>query len=91
MLSDDKISHLSHVLLKGLLEKKLVTLHDEEGAVRKEIKRAVVAELQVGAEIDAAVKKKIESLSRRPVEGSAEWDILYRKFFDEEEVRRGRR
>jgi hypothetical protein len=91
MLSEDKISHLSHVLLKGLLDRKLVTLHDEEGAVRKEIKRAIAAELRVGAEIDAAARKKLESLSRKPVEGSAEWDVLYRKFFDEEEVRRGRR
>jgi hypothetical protein len=91
MLSGDKISHLSHLLLKGLLDRKLVTLHDEEGAVRKEIKRAIAAELKIGEDIDAVVKKKIESLSRKPVEGSAEWDVLYRKFFDEEEVRRGRR
>jgi hypothetical protein len=91
MLTDDKISHLSHVLLKGLLDRGVVTLHEDEGAVRKEIKRAIAAELKVGADIDVAVKKKIESLSRKPVEGSVEWDVLYRKFFDEEEVRRGRR
>jgi hypothetical protein len=91
ILRDDKISHLSHVLLKGLLDRKMVVLHDEEGVVRKEIKRAIAAELKVGEDIDGAVRKKIESLSRKPVEGSAEWDVLYRKFFDEEEVRWGRR
>ena len=30
MLSDEKVTHLSHVLLKGLLEKKLVKLKGDE-------------------------------------------------------------
>jgi hypothetical protein len=90
MLSDDKISHLSHVLLKGLLERKLVTLIEDEGKVRAEIKKTVVSELKIGAEIDAAVRKKLQSFSKKIVEGSSEWEILYRKFFREEEIKRGR-
>jgi hypothetical protein len=34
MLSDEKISHLSHMLLRGLLDKGLVRLKDEDGVVR---------------------------------------------------------
>ena len=90
MLSEDKISHLSHVLLKGLLERKLVTLIEDEGKVRAEIKKTVVSELKIGAEIDAAVRKKLQSFSKKIVEGSSEWEILYRKFFREEEIKRGR-
>ncbi len=91
MLSDDKISHLSHVLLKGLLDKGLVRLKDEEGVVRKEIKRTIVGELKIGGEIDDAVRRKLLSFSRKLVEGSPEWDVLYGKFFSEEEVKRGKR
>lgn len=90
MLSDDKISHLSHVLLKGLLERKAVTLVEEESKVRAEIKRTVVSELKVGEEIDSAVRKKLQSFSKKVAEGSPEWEILYRKFFREEEIKRGR-
>lgn len=90
MLSDDKISHLSHVLLKGLKEKRLIELSEDEGKIRAEIKRTILSELKVGEEIDAAVRRKLQSFSRKIVEGSPEWEILYRKFFREEEVKRGR-
>jgi len=90
MLSEDKISHLSHVLLKGLMERNLVSAAGEEGKIRAEIKRTIVSELKIGEEMDSAVRKKIQSFSKKVVEGSSEWDILYRKFFREEEVKRGR-
>ena len=90
MLSDDKISHLSHVLLKGLLERKLVIPLDEEGRVRTEMKRTILLELKVGEEIDAVVRRKLQSYSKKIVEGTSEWEILYKKFFREEEMRRGR-
>lgn len=90
MLSDDKISHLSHVLLKGLLEKKLVEPIEEAGKVRTEIKRAIVAELKAGEEIDSTVRRKLQSFSKKIVEGSSEWEILYKKYFREEEIKKGR-
>jgi hypothetical protein len=90
VLSDEKVTHLSHVLLKGLLDRGLVKLQAEEGAVRKAIKRVVHAELKAGEAIDAAARKKIESYQRKIVEGSPEWEILYRKFYQEEEMKRGR-
>jgi hypothetical protein len=89
MLSEDKISHLSHVLLKGLMERDLVSAAGEEGKIRAEIKRNIVSELKIGEEMDSAVRKKIQSFSKKVVEGSSEWDILYKKFFREEEVKRG--
>jgi hypothetical protein len=90
MLSEDKISHISHVLLKGLLERDLVSAAEEEGKIRAEIKRSIVSELKIGEDMDAAVRKKIQSFSKKVVEGSPEWEILYRKFFREEEIKRGR-
>jgi len=90
MLSDEKVIHLSHVLLKGLLERGAVRLKAEEGAARKAIKRAVNAELKIGEDIDAAVRKKLASYQKKMVEGSPEWEILYKKFFREEEAKRGR-
>ncbi len=90
MLSEDKVSHISHVLLKGLLDRDLVSIAEEEGKIRAEIKRTVISELKIGEDMDNAVRKKIQSFAKKVVEGSPEWDILYRKFFREEEIRRGR-
>ncbi|MGB9715192.1 MAG: DUF507 family protein [Thermodesulfovibrionales bacterium] len=90
MLSEDKISHLSHVVFKGLTEKKLIEPIEEESKVRAEIKRVIIAELKIGEEIDAIVRKKLLSFSRKIAEGSPEWEVLYKKFFKEEEIKRGR-
>ncbi len=90
MLSEDKISHLSHVLLRGLIQQGLVELVEDEGAIRREIKRTIVSELKIGEEIDDIVKKKLQSFSKKLIEGSPEWEVLYRKFFREEEIKKGR-
>jgi len=84
MLSEDKISHLSHVILQAVKKSSLVTVLGEEGRVLKEIKRVLASELAQEAEIDRKVRAKLASYSRGIVEGSAEWDVLYRKTFEEE-------
>jgi hypothetical protein len=89
MLSDDKITHLTHVLLKALLDKDLIDITEDEGDVRKFIKRAVQTQLSIGQEMEETVKRKIQSLSRNVAEGSPEWETLYQKYFREEEVKRG--
>ena len=91
MLSSDKISHMTHMLLKGLLEKGLITPKDEESVLRKEIKRTITNELKAGEDLDEAVRRKLQSLSRKLIEGSNEWEVLYKKYFEEEELKRGKR
>jgi hypothetical protein len=90
MLSEDKISHLSHVLLKGLIERNLIEPIDEEGKIRAEIKRTIISELKIGEDINDVVRKKLLSFSKKIAEGSPEWEVLYRKFFREEERKKGR-
>ena len=84
MLSEDKISHLSHIILEVVKKSSLVTVQAEEGRVLKEIKRVLASEVAHEQEIDRKVKAKLASYSRGIVEGSAEWDVLYRKTFEEE-------
>jgi len=84
MLSEDKISHLSHVILQAVKKNQLVTVLGEEGRVLKEIKRVLASELAQEEAIDRKVKEKLASYSRGIVEGSAEWEVLYRKTFEEE-------
>lgn len=91
ILSDDKITHTTHMLLKGLMEKGLIILKEDDSLLRREIKRTFINELKAGEEIDVEVRKKLDSYSRKLVEGSPEWEIMYKKIFDEEEVKKGRR
>ncbi len=90
MLSEDKISHLSHVLLKGLMDQDLIDLVDDASDVRREMKRTIVAELKIGEEIDQIVRKKLQTYSKKLIEGSPEWEVMYKKLSREEEVKKGR-
>jgi hypothetical protein len=91
MLSDDKVSHLSHILLNKLYDLDLIDMdEDQEAAIRREIKHTIVGELRIGEDIDQAVRKKLLSLSKKLIEGSSEWEVLYNKYFREEEIKKGR-
>ena len=88
-LSDEKVTHMTHVILKALLDRDLFDITEEEGVVRKAMKKAIQEQLRIGGDIDAAARKKIESLSKHVPEGSPEWEILYSKYTREEENKRG--
>jgi hypothetical protein len=86
-LSDDRISHLSHRILARIRD--LVGMPDEERALR-EIKRRMTSVLKEDDMIDSLVRQKIASLKRGVPVGGNEWDILYRKYYEEEVARRRR-
>ncbi len=89
-LSDDKIRHITHVVLKGLLEKKAVVPLDEEGLIRREMQRVIIQELKLAEAIDEKVTRKLQSYSKKIHEGSSEWEVMYQKFFEEESSKKGR-
>ena len=84
LLSDDKVTHLSHVILNHFKNPANARLKVEEVAVLREIKRFLAAELRVDEEVEAFVRRRLASYSRPLVEGSPEWDALFRKTFEEE-------
>ena len=88
MLTEDKISHLSHVILTTIKKTNGVQMKRDDEQVLKEIKRVLAAELAQEQDIDRKVRAKLASYSRGIVEGSAEWEVLYRKTFEEETRKR---
>jgi hypothetical protein len=88
MLSEDKVSHLSHVILQAVKKSSLVEVKSEEGRMLKDIKRVLASELAQEEEVDRKVRARLGSYSRGIVEGSPEWDVLYRKTFEEETRKR---
>jgi hypothetical protein len=87
-LSEDRISHISHLVLDALVRNRNVDALLPEEKLLREIKRTITAELQFEDEADDAARRTIQSLSRRVPEGSPEWDVLYRKYREEELRRR---
>jgi uncharacterized protein len=89
-LSEDRISNLSHKILDGVVRGGLVDPAVAEEKVLRDIKRALHDELRFDDEADTVARRTIQSLSRRVPEGSPEWEVLYRKY-REEELRRRRK
>jgi hypothetical protein len=87
-LSEDRISHISHLVLDMLMQNRHVDAIQAEERILREIKRTITDELKFEDEADAAARRTIQSLSRKVPEGSREWDVLYRKYFEEEMNRR---
>jgi hypothetical protein len=86
-LTEDRISHLSRLAIDRLYKDDLADFPDEGMALR-EAKAVLQAYVRTEDEVDTFVRKKIASLSRRVPEGGREWEILYRKYFEEELARR---
>ena len=84
-LSDNRITALARSALRTIAaEGKIV---NERGALI-ESRRILSSYFQRGDAIDAAVRRKIRSLSRKVAPGSTEWDVLYRRYFEEESRKR---
>ncbi len=82
-LTEDRISHLSHLLIDRLYKDDLADFPDEPQALR-EAKNVFAHYMRVEDEVDSFVRQKIAKLTRHVPEGGREWEILYRKYFDEE-------
>ena len=83
-LSRDKVNKLAHTVTDALAQLEGVKLVEERNAVRLEVRRILEEALKAEARIDAAARQKIESQKRTILEGTQEWDILYRKYYNEE-------
>ena len=83
-LSRDKLNKLAHNVTDALEAAEGVEFVQERNAVRLEIRRILEDALKAEARIDAAARQKIDSQKRTILEGTQEWDILYRKYYNEE-------
>jgi hypothetical protein len=88
ILSEDRQTHWAHLLTDGIWNDDMVDYTDEDMALRL-AKKAIVEFVKEHEEIDQRAKAKVASLKRGVVEGSPEWDILYRKYYEEERGKRG--
>jgi len=86
-LSREKILRLSHLILGHLDQDDGVEYFADPQEIRQNIVKMISDEMKTDEVIDALVRRKIETQKRPIVEGSDEWDVLYRKYYEEETAR----
>jgi uncharacterized protein len=83
-LSRDKINKVAHVVTDALADNEAVEFVEDRNTVRLEARKVLEELLNREEKIDQLARQKIESQKRTILEGSQEWDILYRKYYNEE-------
>ena len=83
-ISREKINKLAHAIADTLAETDSVDFIEDRNTIRLEARRILEGLMVEEAKIDAAARQKIDSQRRTILEGSQEWDILYRKYYNEE-------
>lgn len=86
-LSEDRITHIAHLVFDGVWKDDLVDFTDDDQAL-VEIKRVLTNYLKIEDDADTAARDKIRTLSRDIPEGSREWEVLYKKYLEEETARK---
>jgi hypothetical protein len=56
---------------------------EDRDTIRQEIVTILTSLLKVEEQVDTEVRAKIASQKKEILEGSEEWDILYRKYYQE--------
>jgi hypothetical protein len=83
-ISRDKLNKLAHTVADTLADLDQVDFLEERNMIRQEARKALEKLLMEETKIDAAARMKISSQRKIIVEGSQEWDILYRKYYNDE-------
>jgi hypothetical protein len=82
-LSENRISHMAHLIMDGLRRDNLADFSNE-GRTLAETKQVLNEFFQHEDKLEEVVRQKIQTLSRPVPPGSREWDILFRKYYEEE-------
>lgn len=82
-LSREKTVRLSHRVIDSLVSNAKVDFVEDRDTIRQEIVNIITSLLKVEEQVDTDVRAKIASQKKEILEGSEEWDILYRKYYQE--------
>ncbi len=89
-LSREKINFLSRQIMNALYRNDQVEFLDDPNEIRLSIVRSIEGELKLYEALDKKAIDKIQSQKKPIEEGSREWEILYRKYYNEELAKLGK-
>jgi uncharacterized protein len=88
-LSREKVIRLSHQITDVLVSSDEVEFIEDRDTIRQQVVQILTATLREEEKADAEVRKRISSQKREILEGSEEWEVLYRKYYTDELRRMG--
>ncbi|MCK7476844.1 MAG: DUF507 family protein [Candidatus Moduliflexus flocculans] len=89
-LSREKINYLSRQVLTVLEKDEQVDFLDDPNEIRLVIVKSIEEEMMLYESLDKKAIDKIQSQKKAIEEGSREWEILYRKYYNDELAKLGK-
>ena len=83
-INPDKLNKLAHTVADTLAEIDQVGFLEDRNTIRQGARKALTTLLSEEARIDQAARLKIANQRKIIMEGSQEWEILYRKYYNDE-------
>ncbi len=83
-MSHEKIIQVSHRIMDAVGELDEVEIFEELNTIRQEAVKILTDLMHEEEKIDEIVKARIASQKRTIPEGGGEWEILYRKYYNDE-------
>jgi hypothetical protein len=80
-LTHEKVIKLSHEMINAIMALDEVEIFEEPNVIRQEIVKILNDLMHEEEKVEEGVRQQISSQKRTIVEGSAEWDILHRKYY----------
>jgi len=88
-LTREKSIRLSHVITDLLVASDDIEFVEDRDTIRQKVLQIIQDLLKEEDAVDAEIRKKIGSQKKEILEGSEEWELLYRKYYAEEMRRMG--
>ena len=80
-LTHEKVIKLSHEMISAIMALDEVEIFEEPNVIRQEIVKILNDLMHEEEKVEESIRQQISSQKRTIVEGSAEWDILHRKYY----------
>jgi uncharacterized protein len=83
-LTREKIVRISHQLIDLLVLSKDVEFIEDRDTIRQHMVQTMTNVLKEEEKVEVEVRKRITSQKKEILEGSEEWDVLFRKYYSDE-------
>ncbi len=88
-LTREKIVRTSHQIVELLVQCDEVEFVEDRDTIRQHMVQTMTNVLRDEEKLEQEVRKRITSQKKEILEGSEEWDVLFRKYYSEELRRAG--
>lgn len=88
-LTREKVIRLSHQITDVLVDSDEVEFVDDRDTIRQNVVQILLDMLREEEKIEMEVRRRITSQKKEILEGSEEWDVLHKKYYQDELRRMG--